>query len=58
MHEIDKMRKIENSKIQSHTIHKITQRFPLGNIDDFRGEISLMGEIKGPLIFYWANFLY
>jgi hypothetical protein len=27
-------------------------------IDDFRGEISLMGEIKGPLIFYWANFLY
>jgi hypothetical protein len=28
------------------------------SIDDFRGEISLMGEIKGPLIFYWANFLY
>jgi hypothetical protein len=27
-------------------------------IDDFRGEISPMGEIKGPLIFYWANFLY
>ena len=26
--------------------------------DDFRGEISLMGEIKGPPIFYWANFLY
>jgi hypothetical protein len=28
------------------------------NIDDFRGEISPMGEIKGPLIFYWTNFLY
>jgi hypothetical protein len=27
-------------------------------IDDFRGEISLMGEIKGPPNFYWANFLY
>jgi hypothetical protein len=27
-------------------------------IDDFRGEISPMGEIKGPLIFYWTNFLY
>jgi hypothetical protein len=28
------------------------------SIDDFRGEISLMGEIKRPPIFYWANFLY
>jgi hypothetical protein len=28
------------------------------SIDDFRCEISLMGEIKGPPIFYWANFLY
>jgi hypothetical protein len=28
------------------------------HIDDFRGEISPMGEIKGPLIFYWTNFLY
>jgi hypothetical protein len=31
MYEIDKMWKIENSKIQSHTIHKITQRFVVGN---------------------------
>jgi hypothetical protein len=28
------------------------------HIDDFRGEISPMGEIMGPSIFYWANFLY
>ena len=25
MHEIDKMWKIENNKVKSHTIHKITQ---------------------------------
>jgi len=31
MHEIDKMQKIENNKIQAHTIHKITQRFALEN---------------------------
>jgi hypothetical protein len=31
MHEKDKMWKMENNKIQSHTIHKITQIFSLGN---------------------------
>jgi hypothetical protein len=31
MHEIYKMWKIENDKIQSHTIYKTTQRFSLGN---------------------------
>jgi hypothetical protein len=30
----------------------------LGSKDDFRGEISLMGEIKGPPNFCWAIFLY
>jgi NH3-dependent NAD+ synthetase len=30
MHEIDKMQKIENSKVQSHTIHKLTKIFSLG----------------------------
>jgi hypothetical protein len=30
MHEIDKMWKIENSKIKSHTIQKMKQRFSLG----------------------------
>jgi len=33
-------------------------RYCMESIDDFRGEISPMGEIKGPLIFYWTNFLY
>jgi hypothetical protein len=31
MHEIDKMGYIKNREIQSHTIHKITQIFSLGN---------------------------
>jgi hypothetical protein len=31
MHEIDKKQRIENGKNQSHTIHKITQFFSLGN---------------------------
>jgi hypothetical protein len=31
MHEIDKMWKIENEKTKSHTIHKITQIFSMGN---------------------------
>jgi DNA modification methylase len=31
MHEIYKMQKIKKNKIQSHTIHKITKIFSLGN---------------------------
>jgi hypothetical protein len=31
MHEMDKKWKIEKNKIQSYTIHKITQIFSLGN---------------------------
>ena len=31
MHEIDKMWKVDKINIKSHTIHKITQIFSLGN---------------------------
>jgi hypothetical protein len=37
---------------------EVSKAFRIYIIDDFRGEISPMGEIKGPLIFYWTNFLY
>jgi hypothetical protein len=53
----------KNIEIQYHFIRDYVQRGAvelqyISTIDDFRGEISPMGEIKGPLIFYWTNFLY
>jgi hypothetical protein len=31
MHEIEKMQKIDNNRVQSHSIQKITQQFSPGN---------------------------
>jgi hypothetical protein len=45
MHEIDKIRKIEKSKIQSHTIHKITSTCsgkPLREKTQLEGEAALL----------------
>jgi hypothetical protein len=46
MHEIDKMWKIENNKIQSHTIHKINTNIfsgkPLREKTQLEGEVALL----------------